>query len=52
MTVFAILTSVAQSTNDIGDEVAAGSGAVAVIGFVIVGFAAVFGAYVFRKRKG
>ena len=40
------------ATNDISDEVAGSSGAVAVVGFVIVGFAAVIGAYVFRKRKG
>jgi hypothetical protein len=43
---------IAQSTTDIGNDVATGSGAVAVIGFVIVGFAAVLGAYLFRKRKG
>lgn len=49
LTLFAVI---AQSTNDIGDEVAGGSGAVAVVGFVIVGFTAVIGAYVFRKRKG
>lgn len=50
--VLAILSVMAQSTNEISDEVAGGSGAVAVVGFVIVGFAAVIGAYVFRKRKG
>ena len=52
MSVLAVLSAVAQSTNDIGDEVAGGSGAVAVVGFVIVGFGAVLGAYLFRKRKG
>ena len=50
--VLSTLTAIAQSTTDISDEVAGGSGAVAVVGFVIVGFAAVIGAYVFRKRKG
>jgi hypothetical protein len=50
--VLSVLLTVAQSTTGIGDEVAAGSGAVAVVGFVIVGFAAVLGAYIFRKRKG
>ena len=48
----ATLSAIAQSTNELSDEVAGGSGAVAVVGFVIVGFAAVIGAYVFRKRKG
>ena len=52
MTVLAIVLRVAQSTNDIGNEVAQDSGAVAIVGFVIVGFAAVLGAYLFRKRKG
>ena len=47
-----LLAVIAQSTNEIGDEVAQGSGAVAVVGFIIVGFGAVIGAYVFRKRKG
>ena len=50
--VLSTLTAIAQSTTDISDEVAGGSGAVAVVGFVIVGFAAVIGAYIFRKRKG
>ena len=48
----ALLLALAQSTNEISDEVAGGSGAVAVVGFIIVGFGAVIGAYVFRKRKG
>ena len=48
----AVLNAIAQSTTDIGDEVAAGSGAVAVVGFIIVGFGAVFGAYLYRRRKG
>lgn len=47
-----MLLAIAQSTSDISDEVATGSGAVAVVGFVIVGFAAVIGAYIFRKRRG
>ena len=47
-----ILAVLAQSTNEISDEVAGGSGAVAVVGFIIVGFGAVIGAYVFRKREG
>ena len=50
--VLSMLLAIAQSTNEISDEVAGGSGAVAVVGFVIVGFAAVLGAYIFRKRKG
>ena len=50
--VLSALFAIAQSTNDISDEVAGGSGSVAVIGFVIVGFAAVLGAYIFRKRNG
>lgn len=47
-----MLLALAQTTNEIGNDVAQGSGAVAVVGFVIVGFAAVIGAYVFRKRRG
>ena len=50
--VLSMLLAIAQSTNEISDEVAGGSGAVAVVGFVIVGFAAVIGAYIFRKRNG
>ena len=50
--ILATLLAVAQSTTDIGEEVAQDSGAVAVIGFVIVGFAAVIGAYVYRRRNG
>ena len=46
------LAVLAQSTTEVGTDVAQGSGVVAVVGFVIVGFAAVIGAYIFRKRKG
>lgn len=47
-----IVSVLAQTTSDVGDEVAQGSGAVLVIGFLVVGFGAVIGAYVFRRRKG
>lgn len=47
-----LLATLAQSTSDIGEEVAADSGAVAVVGFIIVGFGAVLGAYIYRRRKG
>ena len=50
--VLSALFAIAQSSNDISDEVAGGSGSVAVVGFVIVGFAAVVSAYIFRKRNG
>lgn len=46
------LAAIAQSTSEISDDVAQGSGAVAVIGFVIVGFAAVIGAAIYRRRNG
>lgn len=48
----ALLTAIAQSTNEIGEEVASDSGVVAVVGFIIVGFGAVLGAYLYRRRNG
>ncbi|MEM8705850.1 MAG: hypothetical protein AAGE98_05290 [Actinomycetota bacterium] len=47
-----MLTALAQSTPEIGEEVASDSGAVAVVGFIIVGFGAVLGAYIYRRRNG
>ncbi|MEM9204155.1 MAG: hypothetical protein AAGC53_21155 [Actinomycetota bacterium] len=47
-----MLLALAQSTNDLGDEVATGSGAVGVIGFVIVAIIVVIGAAIHRKRHG
>ena len=47
-----VLTAIAQSTPEIGDEVASDSGVVAVVGFIIVGFGAVLGAYLYRRRNG
>lgn len=46
------LAAVAQSTNDIGDQVAQDSGAVGIIGFFIVGVIVVIGAAIHRKRRG
>ncbi|MEO0493274.1 MAG: hypothetical protein AAF081_07650 [Actinomycetota bacterium] len=47
-----LLTALAQSTSDLGDEVASDSGAVAVVGFIIAGFGAVLFAYIYRRRNG
>ena len=47
-----VLTAIAQSTPEIGDEVASDSGVGAVVGFIIVGFGAVLGAYLYRRRNG
>ena len=46
------LAAVAQSTTDIGDQVAQDSGAVGIIGFFIVGVIVVLGAAIHRKRRG
>ncbi|MEM9464041.1 MAG: hypothetical protein AAGA90_01640 [Actinomycetota bacterium] len=46
------LLAVAQSTNDIGDQVAQDSGAVGIIGFFVVGVIVVIGAAIHRKRRG
>ena len=48
----ALLLAVAQSTPEIGEEIASDSGAVGVIGFVIVGFLGVIGAVIYRRRHG
>lgn len=47
-----LFTALAQSTSDLGDDVASDSGVVAVVGFIIAGFAAVVFAYVYRRRNG
>lgn len=46
------LAAIAQSTNDIGDQVAQDSGAVGIIGFFIVGVIVVIGAAIHRRRRG
>lgn len=46
-----LLAVFAQAADPVND-VAEGSGAVAIVGFVIVGFGAVIGARLFRKRRG
>lgn len=46
-----LLTTLVQTTDPVG-QVANGSGAVAVVGFVIVGFGAVIAARIHRKRRG
>lgn len=46
---FALL---ALAQNEVTDQVAQDSGAVGVIGFIIVGFLAVAGAAIYRRRKG
>ena len=46
-----LLATLAQTTAPVG-QVANGSGAVAIVGFVIVGFGAVIAARVHRKRRG
>lgn len=48
----ALLLALSQSTTDISDEVVQDTGAVGVIGFVIVGIIVVIGAAVHRKRRG
>ena len=48
----ALLFAVTQSTNDLGEEVAEGSGAVFIVGFVLVSALCVIGAAIHRKRKG
>lgn len=48
----AALLSVAQSTNEIGDQVAQDSGVVGIVGFFLVGVIVVIGAAVHRKRRG
>ena len=47
-----MLFALAQSTNDLGDQVAQDSGVVGVVGFFIVGVIVVIGAAVHRKRRG
>lgn len=48
----ATLFALVQSTNDLGDEVAQDSGAVFIVGFILVGVIAVVGAAIHRKRRG
>lgn len=47
-----VLLALAQSTNDIGDQVAQDSNAVGIIGFFVVGLIVVIGAAIHRKRRG
>ena len=49
---FTLLLALAQSTTDLSDDVAEGTGAVGVIGFVFVGSIVVIGAAIHRKRRG
>ena len=46
-----LFAALAQTTDPVS-QVANGSGAVAVVGFVIVGFGAVIAARIHRKRRG
>ncbi len=47
-----LLLAVAQSTGDLGEDVAQDSGAVFIVGFLLVSVLAVIGAAVHRKRRG
>jgi len=46
-----LIAALVQATDPVND-VAEGSGIVAIVGFVIVGFGAVIGARIHRKRRG
>ena len=46
------LLAFAQSTPEIGDQVAGDTNAVGVIGFILVGIIVVIGAAIHRKRHG
>ncbi|MCH1434029.1 MAG: hypothetical protein L7U56_00020 [Acidimicrobiales bacterium] len=48
----ALLGILAQSTDELGDPVAQDSGAVFVVGFILVGVVCVVGAAIHRKRRG
>ena len=48
----ALLGILAQSTDELGDPIVQDSGAVFVVGFILVGVVCVVGAAIHRKRQG